>query len=273
VLEIVAEKRIESLQLAFFGNGNVQWKAFSARESIKNGGNNNKRRNSNNSKNSVTYPKSVSAEEIYMNGKITLIDKTEDDTSILLLPGTHAYPFEFRIPPDAPSTFLGPYGHVKYFVTATLQRPNAKRAHSLKAPITVNGVLDLNTELEKIKNGGEQQSQITATTVPTNANRRHSDYSIGEVKKFTSAGGPLSPACLCLNRSVGFSLRLPRIAFVPGEYVQFVAEMKNMSKVDVSGVTLSLIQETKYYAEDEVKSGQKNDNFLCQRPIRCSWEI
>ena len=158
---------------------------------------------------------------------------SEDCESIVLESGSHEYPFEFTIPTSAPSSFQGPYGHIKYYLSANLKRPKGKDGHDTKVPITVNGVLDLNHGSSTMGNGTSPSSTAYG----------------GEVKKFTKKNMGFLTCLICLrgnnssgSHNTGFLLRLPRTAFVPGEYIQFVADMRNMSGVDVSGVTLALIQ-------------------------------
>jgi hypothetical protein len=101
----------------------------------------------------------------------------------------------------------------------------------------VNGLLDLN----------QDSPHLGSLPIPSLCGG-------GEVREFTKKNLSFFTCLICLRgrgggseRSgggggVGFHLKLPRTAFVPGEYIQFVADMRNMSPVDVSGVTLSLIQ-------------------------------
>ncbi|XP_067002669.2 arrestin domain-containing protein 2 isoform X2 [Anabrus simplex] len=58
----------------------------------------------------------------------------------------HIFPFSTVLPPGLPSSFEGKYGHVRYTIKVTLDRP-WKFNHEAKAIFTVIQHLDLNTEL------------------------------------------------------------------------------------------------------------------------------
>lgn len=74
----------------------------------------------------------------------------DDNFEMTLEEGSHQYPFSFLLPVNAPSSFCHKYGHVKYLLEATVTR-NRKSNYVSKAPFSVNGVLDLNTEPEAAK--------------------------------------------------------------------------------------------------------------------------
>jgi len=65
--------------------------------------------------------------------------------SIRLEAGTHRYPFTFTIPPNAPSSFEGEYGYVRYTAEATMNRP-WKFNHVTRSAFTVISIVDLNRE-------------------------------------------------------------------------------------------------------------------------------
>lgn len=70
---------------------------------------------------------------------------TDNDASkITLLRGTYCYPFQFQLPENIPSSFEGEYGHVRYTVKATIEKPK-RFTHVTKTAFSVIGSLDLNT--------------------------------------------------------------------------------------------------------------------------------
>lgn len=59
--------------------------------------------------------------------------------------GEHKFPFTCSLPPNLPSSFESDFGHVRYTVKATLDRP-WKFDQDVKSPFTVISPFDLNQE-------------------------------------------------------------------------------------------------------------------------------
>lgn len=57
--------------------------------------------------------------------------------------GTHTYPFTCALPPTLPSSFEGEFGHVRYTIKVTLDRP-WKFDQDMKMAFTVVSPIDLN---------------------------------------------------------------------------------------------------------------------------------
>ena len=58
--------------------------------------------------------------------------------------GDYVYPFQFKLPLGLPTSFEGTYGHIRYLVKATIDRP-WKFDHKTIQPLTINEQVDLNT--------------------------------------------------------------------------------------------------------------------------------
>lgn len=143
--------------------------------------------------------------------------------------GQFAYPFEFLLPNDLPSSFLSRIGTVSYVMEATLRIPDNRSDVVSIVPFTVNGILDLNME--------------PGAKVPF------------ETRRYKSI------CCLCCTSGpVGFLFRLPRRAYVPGEVIAFTAELSNQSGQKIHGMKVSLVQVCKFHAD-----GNSNSTM---RPIR-----
>uniref|UniRef100_T1GVS0 Arrestin-like N-terminal domain-containing protein n=1 Tax=Megaselia scalaris TaxID=36166 RepID=T1GVS0_MEGSC len=67
----------------------------------------------------------------------------KNSSEIELPSGTHTYPFTCALPPTLPSSFEGEFGHVRYTVKVTLDRP-WKFDQDMKMAFTVISPLDLN---------------------------------------------------------------------------------------------------------------------------------
>lgn len=59
-------------------------------------------------------------------------------------PGEHSFPFHFQIPQrKLPSSFEGKFGHIRYWLKATMDRP-WKSNYNSKSAITILEVVDIN---------------------------------------------------------------------------------------------------------------------------------
>lgn len=67
----------------------------------------------------------------------------KNSPEIELPAGTHSYPFTCALPPSLPSSFEGEFGHVRYTVKVTLDRP-WKFDQDMKMAFTVIAPVDLN---------------------------------------------------------------------------------------------------------------------------------
>ena len=59
--------------------------------------------------------------------------------------GNHEYPFQFQLPENIPSSFVGEYGRIVYSIKAVVDRP-WRFDHETVAFFTVDGIYDLNME-------------------------------------------------------------------------------------------------------------------------------
>lgn len=71
-----------------------------------------------------------------------------------LAPGAHTYPFTCALPPSLPSSFEGEYGHVRYTIKVTLDRPwkfdqDSKMAFTVISPVDLN-LMEKAREPEKL---------------------------------------------------------------------------------------------------------------------------
>ena len=65
--------------------------------------------------------------------------------------GDHEFPFQFQLPVNIPSSFVGAHGRIVYSITAVVDRP-WKFDHETVAFFTVVGIHDLNLDpLAKVR--------------------------------------------------------------------------------------------------------------------------
>ena len=124
--------------------------------------------------------------------------------------GTHRIPFGVYLPKHLLSTFEGKYGKTVYKLEAVMERswkPDLKS----KLPFRVNGIVDLNTFPAAIRKVRKVKTKNLCC--------------------FWCKSGPIS-----------FVLRLPLGGFVPGETVNFVLELSNLSQKFVPKVSVRIMQ-------------------------------
>lgn len=122
--------------------------------------------------------------------------------------GTHVYPFTCVLPPTLPSSFEGEYGHVRYTVKVTLDRP-WKFDQETKAAFTVLSQVDLNLN-----------------------QRLREPVKVSMEKYFC--------CCWCKSGPLTCIVTLPHSGYVPGQSIPVVAELDNISNVEVLNIHFAL---------------------------------
>lgn len=84
----------------------------------------------------------LSGHEEYFSNTFYLLG-SKNGAEIVLPPGQHSYPFTCALPASLPSSFEGEWGHVRYTIKVTLDRP-WKFDQDFKMAFTVLSPLDLN---------------------------------------------------------------------------------------------------------------------------------
>lgn len=149
----------------------------------------------------------VSGHEEYFQTKYYLVGSASGG-EIEIQSGEHKFPFQCALPQNLPSSFESDYGHVRYTVKATLDRP-WKFDQDVKSPFTVVSPLDLNQE----PRAGESVQQEMSKTF----------------------------CCLCCGTpplTVNYSL--PVRGYVPGQSMPVKVNVENLSGVTVNAVRLAL---------------------------------
>lgn len=134
---------------------------------------------------------------------------TQEVTELANTGGIREYPFNFQLPRDLPSSYKGTHGSIEYTVTATVKKSwGVNKEYTL--PFTVNSKLDLS------QHPAARQSVVSRKT---------------EKIGILWWKGPVL---------VNFSLK--RKGYVPGEFVQFNAQICNESSVKIHKAKLVLTQ-------------------------------
>ena len=83
------------------------------------------------------------ADETYVNLRAIVWTKEQVPTQELHA-GIHNFPFRFQLPARLPPSFQGPIGWIRYYVEGTIGTGTLKLDHTVKAPITVVEIVDIN---------------------------------------------------------------------------------------------------------------------------------
>lgn len=158
------------------------------------------------------YDNNSSAEEEYFSNKYFLFGNENSEKEIPT--GKTVYPFTTILPTGLPTSFEGGHGHIRYTITAILDRP-WKKDEETKMFITVNSPVDLNL-LSQVKEPVIRESSISFCC-------------------FCCTSRPMTLACF-----------IPYSGCVPGQSVVAHIEVDNASSVHISSVKCRLRKELKW---------------------------
>lgn len=190
--------KARGLKVKFLGAAKVSWDET---ESV--------RQNDGNTHNeTVNYH----SEEEYFSNHYYLLGSANGEIEIPS--GEHSYPFTTTLPPRLPSSFSGEHGHVKYSVTATVDRP-------WKSDYEAVGVFNVVTPVDL--------NYIAVAKEP--------------VKKETSK----SFCCWCCRSGpLSLVVNVPYTGIVSGQTFPVTIEVDNASNIDVQSVDCKLKKDIKW---------------------------
>lgn len=121
--------------------------------------------------------------------------------------GTYTYPFSCQIPPHAPASMESSYGHIRYLVKLSFERP-WKNDIVYQQDIVVRGNSDLNLNAAELSK-------------PTKAEAMTSFY-------------------FGLTEPLIVTATTPRSGYVPGDVIELTMHVNNQSSVDVKSIAVKL---------------------------------
>lgn len=137
-------------------------------------------------------------------------------SEIEIQPGEHKFPFTCALPANLPSSFESDFGHVRYTVKATLDRP-WKFDQEVKSAFTLVSPFDLNQEPRAPEPVREEASK--------------------------------SFCCLCcMTGPLTVTYSLPVRGYVPGQTMPIRINVENSSNVTVDRIMLSLCKIVTFHA-------------------------
>lgn len=154
------------------------------------------------------------ASEIYMDASQQVLD-TQDTTPLNLDDGTHDFPFEYQLPNDLPSSYIGKYGNVTYVLKAIIEGARVGESSITSEPFLVVRPSPLSTDLLRPVDMVAQK----------------------KVWKMCSFGKIV--ANVSINKS----------GLVPGEDILIDADITNRSPKVVNSVQAALLMNSSFFAQ------------------------
>ena len=162
------------------------------------------------------YLGTFQASENYLDSSKVILDRTQQ-TPELLDRGFHDLPFEYQLPEDIPSSFIGKYGSVTYILKAVVQGERTGDTSIATEPFLVlRGYL----LPERVYKPIERKLE----------------------KRYWS---------LCSTGKVKVVLGLNQTGFVPGEDLYIQAEIQNHSPLRITAIQASVIMNSEYFAQKD----------------------
>lgn len=187
-IKVVRPTAIRTITIRVVGEGNVSWKE--------------------------EYDDSINqAEEKYVDASKVILD-TKHLQPHNLTPGYHEFPFEYHLPENLPSSYIGKYGNVTYTMKAT-----------------VTGVKSIDTSITS-------EPFLILRRSPLPASVQH-PLSLAQEKRLWGS---------CTFGKISARLTLESRGGVPGEDLFMHAEIKNHSQRTVTAMQASLIMVSFYHA-------------------------
>lgn len=158
----------------------------------------------------------IQAQEVYVDAAKTVVDMTSQDP--LSLPrGIHEFSFDYLLPENIPSSYIGKYGNVTYTMRATVSGVNSIDTSICSEPFLV---------LRDSPLSGKANQPVELHT---------------EKRLWAS----------CTFAKLHINVSLDRQGGVPGEDIFINAELKNFSRRTVTAMQASLIMKSTFRAKNK----------------------
>lgn len=149
--------------------------------------------------------------------------------------GTHTYPFSCALPPSLPSSFEGEFGHVRYTIKVTLDRP-WKFDQDMKMAFTVISPVDLNLN-PNVKEPFKLELEKTFCCL-------------------CCRSGPLSVVAM-----------IPVTGYVSGQVLPITCECDNASNVGINVVKFILRKKVTFYTQHPSAEKRESKETIAELSI------
>ncbi|XP_076766720.1 arrestin domain-containing protein 17 [Xylocopa sonorina] len=204
LVDVTKVKRFRGLSISTKGEARVSWSEYITENDI-------------HGRSSRRYETYSNFEE-YFHQKHYVLGSNSFTSQIEIPVGLQRYPFTFQLPYNIPSSFEHKYGHVRYVVKATIDRPWAFN-HECKVAFTVVSSLNLN----------EHRYQCCGI-----------DDDVMQ-----------SFCCFCCidEGKMNLHIRVPATGYVPGQSIFVAVQYRNTSSsVEITGISTKLMRKLKFRA-------------------------
>ena len=208
LLDVDEPKSYNQIVVSFSGRSHVHWT-----ESRTEGTGDNRRR--------VTHR--YTSTEPYVDLVAPLWNKQQSPDG-KLAPGQYSWPFNFTIPPSAPSSFEGTVGNIRYSLEGKIVTGLLKFNHSAEFPVPVQQLVKITDP--RLLQPVRQEVQKTL-------------------------------CCLCCaSGPIVLTVALPKTGFLLGESFQLHASLENGSSRQLT-ISADIIENTVYYAQGHRRHSKK----------------
>lgn len=160
-----------------------------------------------------------SDEEVYVENTVTVWAGSNFGDN--LMAGEFCFPFEFKLPPNIPSSYEGKYGHIRYLIEAKAEVPWGTGPLST-CSFRVDGKYDLN----------------------------HDPGASEPVKFFEESTG----CCSCCGQPpLIIDLKAVKTGYIPGENVLLTGKIINQTNSDVEDTKIKIKETIKFKAQHHSK--------------------
>jgi len=204
VVKVDEPKSYKNIQVTLVGQAHVSWSESSG-----------------SGENQTTH--TYTSNETYINLRVIVWAKEQVPTQELHA-GIHNFPFRFQLPARLPSSFQGTIGWIRYYVEGRIGTGMLKFDHTVKAPITVVEVVDINVSPLQTPLRAEKQKTLCCL--------------------------------LCASAPITLNVELPRHGFCYGDIIPLKVTLENGSSRRLR-LRAQLLQVIVYTAQGHHRRPQK----------------
>lgn len=173
-------------------------------------------------------------DEKHLEKRFYIFGKKESETSIEK--GTHIYDFEFQLPSNLPYTIEGKYGHVRYFVKATLDLPWA---------------FDLQSEIAVLIVRNDHVNALIDCNLPVE---------VEEMKTF---------CCWCCKSGpLTLKVNLPKQGYQIGEEIPVSVQVRNQSAKRIDETSIELLKVHRFFSHDPFKKVKEQRESIVEFVVK-----